>query len=172
MSLDEFGPDLTNWGRAEMGRIWRNHKSGKLLADEERRLAARMAAHAEWVTWWERAEDLGDVPIGTIEGGDPFRFVAVQAAVDGLIAEGGANRDRRWGEYYQDARAAHARLHSDGLSDEAARAEIVYAYFGVLADVRRRQTAIEDAIKDTVARFRQVLQRLAAGERATDIFPE
>lgn len=154
-----------------MGRIWRDHKRGKLVPDEERRLAARMAAHPEWVEWWERAADLGDARVGTAEGIDPFRLVAVQAAVDGLVAEDGGDRADRWKEYYQDARAAYTRLRRDGLSDDAARSEIVYAYFGVLADARRRQTVIEDAVKDTVARLRQVLRRLAGGERATDIFP-
>src|SRR3989441_6401723 len=117
MSLDEDGPHITAATRADLGQIWRDYKTGIAPhGDEERRLTLRMSAHADWVEWWERADDVGDALIRTPEGVDPFHFVAAEAAVDGLIDEAAAERDPLWSEYYRDGRAAYARLRRDGLS--------------------------------------------------------
>src|SRR5262249_61118969 len=73
--------------RAEFTTVWRAHLAGRPLDARDRRLALRMAEHPEWAQWWERADDLGDAPVRTPGGIDPFFAVSAAADLDGLLDE-------------------------------------------------------------------------------------
>src|SRR5215831_13307450 len=108
---ERFRSGLRNLSHQRAALIWRAHKAGEALNVEDRRLAARMAAHPEWETWWQRADDLGDAETVTSNGVNPFACIAVEAAAEGLIAEN------------KHAAQAYRAKKRDGLSHDAARAE-------------------------------------------------
>ena len=124
-----------------------------------------MAAHIEWVTWWEQAGDLGDVPIRTIMGIDPFGWVAAEACVDGLLAENEEAWHPERTAYYRAARRAYDRLRRSGLDDPTARLKITYAFCAmILDDSSRDPMPGEDAGKRLVRSFQRAVRRIAAGE--------
>jgi Domain of unknown function (DUF1841) len=148
--------ELRNLSRASLARIWRAYKGGERLDGEERRLAARMAAHPEWARYWELADDLGDAELVTEEGVSPFGRVAVEAAVEGMVDKGG---DRV-------ARRTYKELCKDGLSHEDAAAEIARAFLGVYWEVGSGKIMPEEGQR----RFHAVLRRISRGEAADRIF--
>jgi hypothetical protein len=182
MMPNEVAACFTSGSRADCATIWRAYQDGRPLAAADRRLALRMAEHPEWSGWWERGDDLGDVPVSTPEGVDPFSVVSTQAGVDGLLDENEellTPLDRRCS---QAARRAYARLRRYGLNDREARTLILYALVTVVVEEQRaprfsvEQFEGEDLTKaillnfvHTTVRFQHVLERIAADESPNEI---
>jgi len=142
---------LRNLSHQHAALIWRAHKAGESLNVEDRRLAARMAAHPEWETWWQSADDLGDAETVTPDGVNPFACIAVEAAAEGLIVE---NRH---------AADAYRAMKRDGQSHDDARAEIGRALLGVIWEAEHRGV-------DPAQRLRAVFRQMERGASTTEIF--
>jgi hypothetical protein len=148
---ERFRSNLRNWSNEQLARIWRAHKTGELLNEDEKRLAARMAGHPEWETWWERADDLGDAQPVTPGGVNPFACVFVEAAAEGMIAE------------HKQAASAYTAMTGCGLSHDDARSEIGRALLGVMWEAEHRGV-------DPTQRLVDVLRQMEHGASASAIF--
>jgi hypothetical protein len=148
---EQFWSGLRNWSHEWLARIWRAHKAGELLNTEEQRVAARMAAHPEWGTWWELADDLGDAQTVTPGGVNPVACIMVEAAAEGLIAEN------------EDAASVYRAKRRGGLSHDDARTEIGRALLGVIWEAEHRRI-------DPGQRLRAVFRQMERGTSATEIF--
>ncbi len=182
MMPNEVAACFTSCNRADFATIWRAYQDGRPLDVDDRRLALRMAEHPEWSGWWERADDLGDAPVRTPEGVDPFFAVSAEAGLDDLLDENEEPRaplDRRCS---QAARRAYARLRRYGLDDREARAMILVALVSVVAEEPgTSRFSVEPAegedLTDAIVlylvhitgRFQHVLERIAVFESPNEI---
>lgn len=154
--MDDPRRALKNLSHTYMGLIWRKYKAGVLLEEEEACLARCMAAYPEWAHWWTRADDIGDAEVRTPEGVNPFLTVAVEAALEEMIEDRGA----------EVARQTYQQLRHRGLSHDQARAEIGRVFLGIYRLIDTGGIASEQGTEA----FPAALKRLAAGESAREMF--
>jgi hypothetical protein len=142
--------------RANIAGIWHAHRAGQRLGKEDLRLARRMAAHPEWTSWWERADQIPEAEVLTPDGIDPYLAVMAEAMVESATGRGG----------HYVARQTFRQLCRQGVNPEEARREIGRMLLGVYSLTGTGQIPIEQS-EFTIEMY---LHRLAAGEQASQIF--
>jgi len=147
---------LRRESRADIAAIWQAYQAGQRLVKEDLRLARRMAAHPEWTSWWERADQITEAEVLTPDGVDPYLAIIAEAMVESATGKGGPKV----------ARQTFRQLCRQGMKPEEARIEVGRILLGVFSLTASGQMPIEQS-EHTIEVY---LHRLAMGEQASQIF--
>ena len=78
---------LRNITRSYIATIWKIHKIGGSLKEEDKRLADILEEHKEYHKIWEIADKIVDVEY-TVEGVNPFLHIQIHLIVENQLAMG------------------------------------------------------------------------------------
>jgi hypothetical protein len=115
-----------------------------------------MAAHPEWVSWWERAHQITEAEMLTPDGVDPYMAIIAEAMVESAIGKAGNKV----------ARQTFRQLCRQGISPEDTRREIGRILLAGFSLMPTGQMPIERD-QHTIEAY---LHRLAGGEQASQVF--
>jgi hypothetical protein len=88
MTEQDAASELKALSRQRMRMVWQiAQMKGEQFNDDDRRTAAAMAEHPEYVHLWDRIDQLSDAEI-TADGTNPIPHITMHAAVESQIAGG------------------------------------------------------------------------------------